>query len=399
MLEKNSYPDLTLESIVVHFQNEFKQNPHLIVRSPGRINLLGEHTDYNGGYVLPASINREIYFAISPREDFRCKVLSQNLGEMELFSMDKIEKRENHWSNYLKGVISQIQQLGLRITGFNLVFGGNIPIGAGVSSSAALETGMAFCLNELFNLQIPRLDLVKLCQSAENNFVGLQCGIMDMFASIMGKKDHVIRIDCRSLEFEYYPFFQEDYVLILFDSGVKHSLNNTEYNIRGKECERGLQILKKQYPNVTSLRDVSLEMLTNVSDCLEERILKRCRYVIAENERVISASRDLENYDLESFGDKMFETHQGLKKEYEVSCEELDFLVSQSHKYNLKAEKTILGSRMMGGGFGGCTINLVNKKGCNEFIEEVVKAYNLKYGRPLKYYKVAITEGTSQVNK
>lgn len=391
--------ELSLEEIKEKFIEKFNQTPQLTVRSPGRINLIGEHTDYNGGFVLPAAIDREIYFAISTRNDNYCHVYAQNLNEFEVFSIEKLEKSRPNWTNYLKGVIQQIKNSGFKIAGFNLVFGGNIPFGAGVSSSAALETGLAFALNQLFDFQIPKMELVKLCQRAENEFVGLQCGIMDMFASTMGKDNSVIRLDCRSLEYVYFPFLQDEYSIILCDTGVKHSLGNSEYNTRRQECELGVKILQKHYPKIQHLRDVSSEMLNSYAQEFDQTSLKRCRYVVQEIERVMKACEDLQNNDLVAFGKKMYQTHQGLRDDYEVSCEELDFLVAEAQKLSTISTNFVLGSRMMGGGFGGCTINIVKKEQGDIFISKLELAYQSRFNRELDCYKIVIKEGTSIVHE
>ncbi|CAH0997789.1 Galactokinase [Emticicia aquatica] len=387
--------ELSLEEIKEKFTEKFHQSPQLIVRSPGRINLIGEHTDYNGGFVLPAAIDREIYFAISTRNDNYCHVYAQNLNEFEIFSIEKVERSRHNWSDYLKGVIQQIQNYGFKIAGFNLVFGGNIPFGAGVSSSAALETGLAFALNQLFDFQIPKMELVKLCQRAENEFVGLQCGIMDMFASTMGKENSVIRLDCRSLEYAYFPFLQDKYSIILCDTGVKHSLGNSEYNTRRQECELGVKILQKHYPKIQHLRDVSSKMLNSHAQEFDQITLKRCRYVVQEIERVIAACEDLQNNDLVAFGKKMYQTHQELRDDYEVSCEELDFLVAETQKFSPESTNLVLGSRMMGGGFGGCTINIVKKEQVDNFMSAIASAYQIQFNRKLICHKISIQEGTS----
>lgn len=389
--------ELSLEEIKEKFIKEFYQSPQLIVRAPGRINLIGEHTDYNGGFVLPAAIDREIYFAISIRNDKNCHVYAQNLDEFEIFSVETIEKSCQSWTNYLKGVIQQFQNFGFEIAGFNLVFGGNIPFGAGVSSSAALETGLAFSINQLFDLQIPKMELVKLCQRAENEFVGLQCGIMDMFASTMGKENSVIRLDCRSLDYAYFPFLQNEYSIILCDTGVKHSLGNSEYNTRRQECELGVKILQKHYPQITNLREVSSEMLNFHTEEFDQITLKRCRYVVQEIERVLAACEDLQNNDLVAFGKKMYQTHQGLRDDYEVSCEELDFLVVETQKFSPKNTNLVLGSRMMGGGFGGCTVNIVKKEQGDFFISAMKLAYHRQFKRKLICHQITIKEGTSLV--
>ncbi|MDQ1086903.1 galactokinase [Siphonobacter sp. SORGH_AS_1065] len=381
-----------LTAILETFKNSFGSEPALLVRSPGRINLIGEHTDYNMGFVLPAAIDREMIFAISPRPDQTCRTIAYNLNREETFTTDNLTKSDEKWTYYLKGVIDQIQKLGYEINGFDLVFGGNIPVGAGVSSSAALEAGLAFALNEIFKLGIPKMTLVQLCQRAENQFVGLNCGIMDMFASLMGETDSVIRLDCRSLEYEYFPFTQEEHVLVLCDTGVKHSLGTSEYNTRRQECERGVAILQAHKPSIQSLRDVDMALLLEHEAEFDPITFKRCKYMVGEIQRVVEACKDLQANDLEAFGQKMYETHDGLQHDYAVSCEELDFLVDQTRN-----NSSVLGARMMGGGFGGCTINLVKKEDADQFITEMTQAYKEGLNLDLVTHKVVIKKGTSRI--
>lgn len=376
--------------ITEKFQSFFQSSPELIVRSPGRINLIGEHTDYNGGFVLPASIDKELYFAIRKKEGSDCRIFAENLDEHDEFSIDNLEKTGKEWANYLKGVVDQLQKAGYKIGGFDLVFGGNIPTGAGVSSSAALECGLAFCLNQLYDLNLDTLTMVKLSQKAENEFVGVNCGIMDQFASMFGKQSSVIQIDCRSLNYQYFPFEMEDFILILCNTGVKHSLGNSEYNTRRQECETGVQILQKYYPEIKTLRDVSMEMLGKHETEFPEIVLKRCKYVVEEIVRVQEACKDLTENNMKAFGQKMYQTHFGLQHDYAVSCEELDYLVEQTLE-----DENVFGARMMGGGFGGCTINLVKKDGVDRFLASISEAYQQKFNIELVSHLVTITDGTS----
>ncbi|MFT4032145.1 MAG: galactokinase [Siphonobacter sp.] len=377
-------------ALTEHYRQYFQAEPALLVRSPGRINLIGEHTDYNMGFVLPAAIDREMHFAISARPDRLCRVRAYNLDREETFSVDALTRTEETWTYYLKGVIDQIQKLGYDFNGFNLVFGGNIPVGAGVSSSAALEAGFAFAVNELYHLNIPKMELVKLCQRAENQFVGLNCGIMDMFASLMGETDAVIRLDCRSLEYEYFPFKQDEHIILLCDTGVKHSLGSSEYNTRRQECERGVAILQKYDPTIQSLRDVPMSLLEKHQSEFDPVTYKRCKFIIEETSRVVTACEDLKHNDLVAFGKNMYKTHNGLQHEYEVSCPELDFLVDQT-----RSNDAILGSRMMGGGFGGCTINIIEKDAVDAFIQTATESYRKAFDIALVTHKVIIKKGTS----
>ncbi|WP_128547940.1 galactokinase [Larkinella soli] len=382
----------SIQQIATVFQEQFGRRPELLVRGPGRINLLGEHTDYNGGLVLPASIDKEIIFAIARRPDSTCRVVAENLNQSHTFSVNELKKSPKGWPNYLMGVVDEIQKLGRKPGGFELVFGGNIPVGAGLSSSAALECGLAFGLNQLYDLNLETLDMVKLCQRAENLFVGVNCGIMDQFASMFGREQSVIQLDCQSLKHQYFPFQSEDYSLILCDSGVKHSLGNSEYNTRREECETGVAILRKYDSGIRSLRDASLELVEAHRDEMPGKVYDRCRYVVQEIQRVREACEYLLGDELAAFGRKMYETHDGLQHQYEVSCPELDFLVDQTRQ-----DDAVLGSRMMGGGFGGCTINIVRRDQADAFVARMTAAYQEAYQIALKCYPVRITNGTSAI--
>ncbi|MFN8576079.1 MAG: galactokinase [Candidatus Sericytochromatia bacterium] len=377
------------QSIKEEFINKFKVEP-LMVRSPARVNMIGEHTDYNEGFVLPASINKEIVLAISKNQDNNCNLYSYDLKDSFSFDINNLEKTDKLWSYYLMGVIEQLQKRNLKIQGFNCVFGGNIPMGAGLSSSAALECALTFALNELFNLNLSKIDIVKISQKAENEFVGVKCGIMDQFISVFGKKNHVLKLDCKTLNYEYYPFNFDNIEIVLFDTQVKHSLASSEYNTRRMECEKGVEVIKKYYPNTNSLRDVSLDTLNKYKDEMQEIIYKRCKYVISENLRLNYACNALENNDLETFGNLMYQTHEGLKNDYNVSCKELDILVDL-----VKNESDVLGARMMGGGFGGCTINLVKKESVRDISRQVSEQYNKLTGKNLEIYTGIIENGTS----
>jgi galactokinase len=382
------------QKITDAFQTIFSKNPTFIVRAPGRINLIGEHTDYNEGFVLPAAIDKAIYFAIAPRTDRTCKLYAADLNDSYEFSLDAIQKSSKSWANYLIGVTSELSTAGYVIPrGFEVAFGGDVPNGAGLSSSAAVESGMGFALSELFGLKIPRLELALTAQRAEHHFAGVQCGIMDMFASIHGKAHSVIRLDCRDLSYEYFPFNFVDYQLVLCNSGVKHTLADSAYNTRRQECEAGVAILKKNYPNIHSLRDVSLAQVEVHRADFSENVYRRCRYVTGEIERVVAACEDLKRDDLEAFGKKMYETHEGLSNDYEVSCIELDFLVEQTFD-----KEEVLGARLMGGGFGGCTINIVKTEKVTDFIQQMTVAYQHQFKRKLVCHVVEITEGVEKIN-
>lgn len=384
----------------VTIQSEIKQlfrqhfgEPELIVRSPGRINLIGEHTDYNMGFVLPAAINKAIYVAISKRADDHIHLYAGDLHQSCQSHLGSLKPTEQQWPDFILGVADQFIQAGHVLSGFNAVVMGDVPLGAGLSSSAAVECATAFALNTLFNLGLDKITMVKLSQKAENEFVGLQCGIMDMFASMFGKKEQVIQLDCRSLDYRYIPFDAPDLGIVLFDTCLKHSLASSAYNLRRQECEAGVAIMQKTYPEVMSLRDADMGM---VNECLSSGnpvVWKRCRFVTEEIQRLKDACDDLVKHDMVSFGEKMFATHDGLSQLYEVSCSEADALVEM-----VRNEPSVLGARMMGGGFGGCTINLVKKESIQHLINKISPQYAAKFGREPKAYVVNIDDGTSLVD-
>jgi len=381
-----------LAEIVLNVFNEKFDTPAMLFRSPGRINLIGEHTDYNDGFVLPAAIDKSVYLAISPAEGDYGTWISVDFGEVAEVSRMQNGKISQAWANYLLGIIHEFRSAGFSVPAFNLVVAADIPIGAGMSSSAALECAMAYALNHFLHAGLDRKSLAFLTKRAENNFIGLQCGIMDMFASLHGRKNHVFRLDCRSLEYEYFPLQLDDYFFVLFDTGVKHSLASSEYNTRREECAAGVQELKKSYPGITSLRDVDQEMLRSQKSQLDPIIYQRCDFVVNENARVQLTCNALNNNDLATTGKMMYASHNGLKNLYEVSCSELDFLVDQ-----VADEPAVLGARMMGGGFGGCTINLVQKVQAHRLIERLSESYQSFSGIALKHYEVVTGEGTSEI--
>ncbi len=383
------------EPLTQKFKNHFGDFPTLLVRAPGRINLIGEHTDYNNGFVLPAAIDKAIYFAISSRDDKKCILYAYDLNDSYEFSLDNIQKSEKGWANFLIGVLAEILEKGKQInTGFNVIFGGDVPLGAGLSSSAAVECGIGFALNRLYNLELSKLDLALIAQQAEHKYAGVNCGIMDMFASIHGKANSVIKLDCQDLSFEYFPFNFPNYTLILCNTGVKHNLGDSEYNQRRTECEEGIRILRFAFPQVDSLRDATIPMLRSQADKLPPIVFQRCKYVIEEIERVYVACKALENNDLKTFGQKMYETHEGLSHDYQVSCLELDFLVEHSQNF-----EAVVGARMMGGGFGGCTLNLVETSAADEFIKNISLAYHETFNIHLQSYIVNISNGVEELEK
>jgi galactokinase len=360
-------------SIEKIFRDIFKEEP-VVVRSPGRLNLIGEHTDYNMGFVLPAAIDKAIYFAITPRCDNYCKLFTVDLNDSHEFTTDKLIRSGKGWPNYLIGVVDQLIKSGYNIKGFNCVFGGDIPIGAGLSSSAAIEAGLIFALNHIFDLGIDKLSLVKMAQKSENEFVGVNCGIMDQYINIFGEPGNALRIDCRSLENELVPFDYKNISVVLFNTNVSHSLASSEYNKRRKECNTGVEIIQKGYPDVHSLRDVSTGMLDEFKLKLDPVIFKRCKYIVGENERLLKACEALKMHDLETFGEYLYKTHEGLSSDYEVSCKELDYLVELT-----KDQPAVYGARMMGGGFGGCTINLIETEEVGNISNKITQMYNQKF--------------------
>lgn len=360
-----------------------------MVRAPGRINLIGEHTDYNDGFVMPAAINREVFFGISASDDHRSVFYSIKYNER--FEVDLKNPQpvgEPRWANYLLGVLFQFIQNGYPVRPFYCAFGGNIPLGAGMSSSAAIECGFAFALSAMNELKVPKLQMIAMAQWAEHHYVGVQCGIMDQFASVMGKEGQVIVLDCRSLTHHYSPLDLNEYSIVLCDTKVKHSLVDSEYNMRRKECESGVKVLRQYYPEVKSLRDASVTMLEEHRHEFEGKVFDRCLYVVQEILRVQLASQDLDKGDLKAFGKKMYETHEGLSRLYEVSCEELDFLVGEAKKSD-----RVLGSRMMGGGFGGCTINLVENDFVETFIQQITGEYRKAFSIDMPAYRVKVVDG------
>lgn len=376
-----------LSQLAASFRTTFHADP-LLICSPGRVNLIGEHTDYNEGFVLPAAIDKAIYLAVGPRSDNNVHFIAHDLSDSYQGSLTDVAPTHT-WADYLLGVVAQLQRDQYPIGGFNCVFGGTIPMGSGLSSSAALENGVGFALNELFGLGLDRLTLVKLSQRAENDFVGAKVGIMDMFASMMGKADHVIKLDCRSLAYTYAPLRMEGISVVLCDSQVKHALVNSEYNTRRAECEAGVRFLQAFYPDVKSLRDVTMPMLDQHLRLTEPLIYRRCAYVVQENQRLLDGVAALEADDLETFGQLMYGSHEGLSHWYEVSCPELDTLVDIARQ-----QPGVLGARMMGGGFGGCTINLVREDALPAFTDLITEQYKARTGKDTYLHICKIQDGT-----
>lgn len=365
----------------------------MIVRSPGRINIIGEHTDYNGGFVLPAAIDKAAYLAISLRDDDEIHLMADDLNEKFSISIDELKPvSDTSWPNYILGAVAQFQKRGIALKGFNALLTSEVPIGAGLSSSAAVECATTFALNELLQTNLERLEMVKMSQLAEHEYAGVMCGIMDQFASVMGKQDHVIKLDCRSLEYEYVPFKLEGIKILLLDTNVKHSLASSEYNTRRKECAQAVEWVKEYEPQVNSLRDVTEPMLDKYVLPKDKLIDKRSRFIVQEINRLQRACEDLQRGDIQALGKKMFETHDGLSKMYGVSCEELDYLVDF-----VRNNDAVIGARMMGGGFGGCTINLVKEDAIPALIKDISAQYLKHTGKKPDSYVVSISDGTSIV--
>jgi galactokinase len=377
------------EKVLQDFKKNFNEEP-VIVRSPGRVNIIGEHTDYNNGFVLPAAIDKAIYVAVSARNDDKIKLYSGEFDETFETSLAGLKPTDKGWPNYILGVANQLKERGYAIEGFNLAIDGDVPIGSGLSSSAAVECATAFALNEVFKFGIDKKDLAFIGQKAEHTFAGVMCGIMDQFASVFGKKNHVIKLDCQSLDYEYVPLNLEGYKILLLNTNVKHSLGSSEYNTRRAQCEQGVAWVKEHNPEVNSLRDVSMDMLHKYVELKDALIYQRCKYVVEEKERLLTGCEDLKSGDLKSLGRKMFQTHDGLSKEYEVSCRELDFLVDA-----VRNNPDVVGARMMGGGFGGCTINIVKEEAIDDLVSQLEESYQKSMGKELTAYIAQIEDGTS----
>jgi galactokinase len=372
--------------------NELYGRQPLLFAAPGRVNLIGEHTDYNEGFVLPGAIDKRIYVGITKNDSRQINAYGLQYNEKVSMPLDDLQPRKD-WASYLAGMAFHIQKDGFELGGVDVVVGGDVPLGGGLSSSAALCSAFGFALNELFCLGLTRMQIALLGQRTEHSFAGVKTGIMDQFASLHGKEDHVIKLDCRSMEYEYIPFHYHDHKIVLVNSMVKHSLASTEYNTRRHECEEGVAILKKHYPDIRSLRDVSIAMLDKHKNELPEVIYKRCGYVVNENNRLLRGCELLQRNDLQGFGQLMYQSHEGLSKYYEVSCPELDFLAEQAKEID-----GVAGARMMGGGFGGCTINLVKNDAVNKFTALMQQRYENEFGQTPEVYVMQIEDGAKQIS-
>ncbi len=382
---------MNIDQIQSKFTTLFGVTPS-IYRSPGRINIIGEHTDYNEGFVLPAAIDKAVIVMVSKRDDNTISLYSEKYDERFEINVNEVQPSPLQWANYILGVVSEIQKRDHVVGGFNLLLDGDIPGGAGLSSSAAIECAVAFALNDMYELHIDKMDMVKIAQKAEHNYAGVMCGIMDQFASMFGKENHAIRLDCKTLEYKYVPINLPGYTIILLNTNVKHNLASSAYNERRASCFQGVAWVKEHHPEVNSLRDVSLAMLDSFVKEKDEDVYTKCKFIVEEIQRLQSACEDLEANDIVSLGKKMFQTHDGLSKSYEVSCDELDYLVDQ-----VRDNQSVIGSRMMGGGFGGCTINIVKEDDVDELINGLTSGYEAKFGLKLDAYKVKIESGSGIV--
>ena len=363
-----------------------------VYASPGRINLIGEHTDYNGGFVFPGAVDKGMIAEIKPNGKDKVCAYSIDLKDYVEFGLNEEDAPKASWARYIFGVCREMIKRGVDVKGFNTAFAGDVPLGAGMSSSAALESTYAFALNDLFgDNKIDKFELAKVGQATEHNYCGVKCGIMDQFASVFGKEGSLIRLDCRSLEYQYFPFKPEGYRLVLVDSVVKHELASSAYNKRRQSCENVVAAIKKTHPEVEFLRDCNMEMLNAVKGEVSEEDYMRAEYVIEEIQRVLDVCDALEKGDYETVGQKMYETHHGMSKLYEVSCEELDFLIEIAFVCG------VTGSRVMGGGFGGCTINLVKNELYETFITTAKERFKEKFGRSPKVYDVVISDGSRKL--
>ncbi|WP_299057252.1 galactokinase [uncultured Polaribacter sp.] len=369
------------------FKSHFKTKP-LIIFSPGRINLIGEHTDYNEGLVFPAAINKGIVFAIQKNNSKKSNIYALNKEEMHKFSLNAITPfKKASWQNYILGVVAEIQKKGIVLENFNAVFAGNIPSGAGMSSSAALENSVVFGLNSLFELGFSKKEMILISQNAEHNYAGVKCGIMDQYASMFGKKQSALLLDCRTIKSNTFKIDFKDYKLLLINTNVKHELSESAYNDRREVCEKVSRLLK-----INALRDATKADLDFIKSNISEEDYQKCLYIIQENERVHLFSKAIKDNNNAALGKYLYQSHNGLSKQYKVSCKELDFLVDST-----KENPNILGARMMGGGFGGCTINLILKSEVKKFKKEISKLYQKEFNKECSIYSVKLSKGTRKV--
>ena len=383
---------LTIDDVRSRFIKHFDGTTGSVYASPGRINLIGEHTDYNNGFVFPGAVQQGMIAEIKPNGTRNVNAYSIDLKDKVTFCLDDPEGPKATWARYIFGVCREMMALGVPVEGFNTAFAGDVPLGAGMSSSAALESCFAFACNDLWGEnKIEKMELAKVGQRTEHKYIGCNCGIMDQFASVFGKAGSLMRLDCRSGEFAYFPWKPEGYKLVLVNSCVKHELAGSPYNDRRLSCERVAAVINKHHPEVETLRDANMALLDEVKTEVSEEDYKRARYVIGEVDRVLAVCDALERGDYETVGQKMYETHYGLSKEYEVSCEELDYL------NDIAKDCGVTGSRIMGGGFGGCTINLVANELYDNFVKVVKEKYAAKYGKEPIVIDVVIGDGSRKL--
>jgi galactokinase len=373
------------------FRQRFGEAPTHF-RSPGRINLIGEHTDYNDGFVMPAAIDKCVYLAMSARSDDRIELYSADFEEAFSGRLENIRRTGTGWADYVLGVVHHILASGRVIGGFNMAVSSDLPIGAGLSSSAAFTCATVFALNDLYAASMDRAEMISIAQKSEHDYAGVMCGIMDQFASMYGRAGYFMKLDCRSMAYEYMPFGMQGVSIVLLNTNVKHSLASSAYNQRRLECAQGLAWVQEAYPDVKALRDVTVEMLERQVLPRDEITYRRCRYVVTENERLQAVCTHLQEGDIRSVGRRMLETHDGLRDMYEVSCRELDLLVEQ-----VRHDPDVLGARMMGGGFGGCTINLVRTEAKDRLVQEISERYVRATSLPLTEIVVSTGNGTERL--
>ena len=381
------------KGLLNQIKNIYKKNfseDFLLIDSPGRINLIGEHTDYNEGFVFPAAIDKSIVAAIGKSDSESCHLFAADLGENYEFIPKNIKSIPNgDWRNYVVGVVGELEKRGVYVPPFNYVFGGNIPKGAGLSSSAALENSVVFGLNELFNLGLTKREMILISQKAEHNYVGVRCGIMDQYASMFGEEDKALLLDCRTLESKLFPLEFDNHQVVLINTNVSHNLVEAEYNDRREVCEKVAALA-----NINFLRDATESLLFEVKPQLSEEEYQKALYIVQENERVLEARQMLEKGNLEAFGNLLYKAHDGAQNQFKISCKELDFLVDKA-----KENPKVIGARMMGGGFGGCTINIVEKDVVDAYLEEISKAYEAKFGISCSTYFIKISQGTHLIEQ
>jgi len=382
---------MEIEFVRSRFKKHFDGAEGSVYASPGRVNLIGEHTDYNGGFVFPGAIDKGMVAEIKINGTEKVRAYSIDLKDYVEFGLNEEDAPRASWARYIFGVCREMAKRGATIHGFDTAFAGDVPLGAGMSSSAALESTYAFALNDMFNCGIDKFELAKIGQSTEHNYCGVKCGIMDQFASVFGKAGSLILLDCRSLEYKYYPFDPKGYKLVLLDSVVKHELASSAYNKRRISCETACAAIRKNHPDVEFLRDATMDMLNAVKAEITEEDYMRAEYVIGEVQRVMDVCAALEVGDYETVGARMYETDWGMSKLYEVSCEELDFLNECAKKNG------VTGSRVMGGGFGGCTINLVKDELYDAFLWDAQETFKAKFGVSPKVYDVVISDGARKL--